>query len=82
MKKLNPYTMAEQIENLDKKTDQIQSDLRSYITEDRGWKDNLCDKLDGRYANKDELTHLKVLVYGLVALIAGIGTILFPFFLE
>ena len=82
MKKLNPYTMAEQIENLDKKTDQIQSDLKSYITEDRTWKDNLCDKLDSRYANKDELTHLRILVYGLVALIAGIGTIVFPFFLE
>ena len=74
--------MAEQIENLDKKTDQIRSDLKSYITEDRTWKDNLCDKLDSRYANKDELTHLRILVYGLVALIAGIGTIIFPFFLE
>lgn len=74
--------MAEQIENLGKKTDQLQSDLNSYIKEDRAWKNNFYDKLDSRYANKDELTHLKVLVYGLVALLAGIGTILFPFFLE
>ena len=80
--KTNPYTMAEQIENLDKKTDQIKSDLKSYITEDRAWKDNLCDKLDGRYANKQEVIHIKVLVYGLVALIAGVAAILFPFFLE
>ena len=74
--------MAEQIENLNKKTDQLQSDLNSYIKEDRAWKNNFYDKLDTRYANKDELTHLKILVYGLVALIAGIGTIVFPFFLE
>ncbi|MFW5902760.1 MAG: hypothetical protein ACOCTT_02650, partial [archaeon] len=75
--KIKQEVMSEQIKNvcdnqngLKKDVSNLSDQLRSYIKEDRDWKENFPSRMDKRYATKDELKHVKYLTYLLISAVS------------
>ncbi|MFW5902844.1 MAG: hypothetical protein ACOCTT_03080 [archaeon] len=51
--------MAEQIKNNTKSIEELKTSLKDYIEEDRGWKKELKESLDNKYARKSEVDELR-----------------------
>ncbi len=47
--------------------------IEKYIEEDRKWKENLFKDLDQRYATNERLDNVRLLLFGVIAVLGTIG---------